>query len=120
MRYAIACENNQIFQHFGHTPSFLIVDIEEGKVVSKTIVDTTAQGHSALVNVIAEHKVQCLVCGGIGTCARDALNEKGISLISGAQGHVDIAINKLTKGTLVDDPRGKCTHHDEEHHHCSH
>lgn len=121
MIYAIAYENNQVFQHFGHTPSFLLVEIEDGNVISKKSIDTSAKGHQALVDVIAQHGVQTLVCGGIGSCAREALQQHNITLISGIQGHVDIAINKLTKGTLVDRPEGRCNHHDEEgHHHCSH
>ncbi|MGN8767991.1 hypothetical protein ACTNDQ_15490, partial [Blautia massiliensis (ex Liu et al. 2021)] len=33
MRIAVTYENGQIFQHFGHTETFKIYDVEEGKVV---------------------------------------------------------------------------------------
>ena len=32
MRIAVTYENGQIFQHFGHTETFKIYDVEEGKV----------------------------------------------------------------------------------------
>ena len=35
MRIAVTYENGQIFQHFGHTESFKIYDVEEGKVRSE-------------------------------------------------------------------------------------
>ena len=33
MRIAVTYENGQIFQHFGHTETFKIYDVEEGKVL---------------------------------------------------------------------------------------
>ncbi len=33
MRVAVTYENGQIFQHFGHTETFKIYDVEEGKVL---------------------------------------------------------------------------------------
>ena len=45
-------ENGQIFQHFGHTETFKIYDVEEGKVVHSEVVDTNGSGHGALVGVL--------------------------------------------------------------------
>ncbi|MBQ3011903.1 MAG: DNA-binding protein, partial [Clostridia bacterium] len=45
MKIAVTYENGQIFQHFGHTEQFKVYDVEDGKIVSKTIVDTEGQGH---------------------------------------------------------------------------
>ena len=118
MKYAICAHEEQVFQHFGKCAGFKMVEIEEGKVVSSTDVSSNGNGHSALVEFLKEQGVQVLVCGGIGEGARNALAEKNIQLISGAKGHLDIIINKLTKGTLMDDPSGKCDHHHEEHDGC--
>lgn len=127
MRYAITTEHNQVFQHFGKCPSFLLIDMEDGRVVHKELLDAHGSGHSALVTLLKNASVDTLVCGGIGQGARDALAQVQIQLISGAQGHVDIIVNKLSKGTLEDDPSGMCNHHHEEEaghscgeHTCSH
>ena len=40
MRIAVTYENGQIFQHFGHTETFKIYDVEEGKVLHSEVVDT--------------------------------------------------------------------------------
>mgnify|MGYP000093227232 CR=1 FL=1 len=40
MRIAVTYENGQIFQHFGHTETFKVYDVEEGKVVHSEVVDT--------------------------------------------------------------------------------
>ena len=52
MRIAVTYENGQIFQHFGHTETFKIYDVEEGKVVHSEIVDTNGSGHGALAGVL--------------------------------------------------------------------
>ena len=44
MRIAVTYENGQIFQHFGHTETFKIYDVEEGKVVHSEVVDTNGSG----------------------------------------------------------------------------
>lgn len=114
MRYAITTENNQVFQHFGKCPSFLLIDMENDRVVHRELLDAHGSGHSALVTLLKNASVDTLVCGGIGQGARDALAKVNIQLIAGAQGHVDIIVNKLTKGVLVDDPKGMCNHHHEK------
>ena len=45
MRIAVTFENDQIFQHFGHTEQFKIYDVEGGKIVSSQVMDTNGQGH---------------------------------------------------------------------------
>lgn len=127
MRYAIAMEEHQVFQHFGKCPSFLLIDMEKGTVIHQEVLDATGSGHSALVTLLKNANVDTLVCGGIGQGARNALAAVSIDLISGAKGHIDIIINKLLKGVLEDDPSGMCNHHhdhEEQHscgeHTCSH
>lgn len=42
MKVAVTYENGQIFQHFGHTETFKVYEIEDGKVVSSAVVAPTA------------------------------------------------------------------------------
>ena len=48
MRIAVTYEDGQIFQHFGHTETFKIYDVEEGKVVHSEVVDTNGSGHGGV------------------------------------------------------------------------
>ena len=63
---AVTYENGEIFQHFGHTETFKIYDIADGKVVSAEVVDTNGSGHGALAGFLVAHGVDTLICGGIG------------------------------------------------------
>lgn len=118
MRYAITMENNMVFQHFGKCPSFLLVDVEDGTMVSKELLLSGGSGHGALADLLAQANVNTLVCGGIGQGARDALAQKNITVIAGQQGNVDHIIDQIKANTLQDDPSGSCHHHHEDGHDC--
>ena len=93
MRIAVTYENGQIFQHFGHTETFKIYDVEEGKVVRSEVVDTN----------------------GIGGGAQTALAAAGIKLFGGVLGDADKAVEAFINETLDYNPDVKCSHHEHSH-----
>ena len=46
-------------------------------MTSSRVVDTNGSGHGALAGFLAAHRVEALICGGIGSGARAALAELG-------------------------------------------
>ena len=120
MKIAVTYENGEIFQHFGHTETFKIYDIADGKVGSAEVVDTNGSGHGALAGFLVAHGVDTLICGGIGSGAQNALAQAGIRLFGGVSGNADEAVNALLAGNLGYDPDVHCNHHDhhEEGHSC--
>ena len=64
MRIAVAYENGQIFQHFGHTAQFKLYMVEGGAVASSVVLSTNGSGHSALAGFLVNHQVDALICGG--------------------------------------------------------
>lgn len=115
MKIAVTYENEQIFQHFGHTENFKIYDVNEKVITSSIIVSTEGSGHGALAGFLTEHKVDVLICGGIGGGAQMALSDAGIELYGGVSGNADEAVRAYLDGTLVYNPDVKCNHHDHEH-----
>ncbi len=65
MKIGVTYENGQIFQHFGHTEQFRVYEVQDGKVVSSTVVDTNGSGHGALAGFLKEQQVDTLICGGM-------------------------------------------------------
>ena len=114
MKIAVTYENGEIFQHFGHTETFKIYDIADGKVVSAEVVDTNGSGHGALAGFLVAHGVDTLICGGIGGGAQNALAQAGIRLFGGVSGNADEAVNALLAGNLGYNPNVHCDHHDHE------
>ena len=116
MKIAITYENGNVFQHFGHTEQFKIYNIDNGKVVSSTIVSTGGKSHGALVDILKEHSVEKLICGGIGVGAKQALAEAGIILFGGTSGNTDEQLDALLCGELKYNPNTECGHHGEHRH----
>ena len=111
MRIAVTYENGEVFQHFGHTETFKIYDVEDGKVVSSEVVGSNGTGHEALAGLLAGHSIDVLICGGIGGGAQAALAEQGIELCAGAEGSADAAVEAYLRGELVN-TGANCDHHD--------
>ena len=114
MKIAVACENNQVFQHFGHTPEFAVFTVENKNVVSKEILSCGDTGHGALAGLLRQGGIDLLICGGIGGGAQIALAEAGVKLIGGASGDVDEIIKAFLADTLQVNEDFQCRHHDHE------
>ena len=105
----------EIFQHFGHTETFKIYDVEEGKVVHSEVVDTNGSGHGALAGFLNALHADVLICGGIGGGAQTALAAAGIKLFGGVSGDADKAVEAFLNETLEYNPDVKCSHHEHSH-----
>ena len=112
MRIAVTYENEEIFQHFGHTAQFKVYDVQDSSVVKAEVIDTNGSGHGALAGLLSDLGVDVLICGGIGGGAQMALAQAGIKLFGGVSGNADDAVVDFINGTLSYDPNAKCDHHD--------
>ena len=111
MRIAVTYDNGNVFQHFGRTEQFKIYEVENGKIVSAEIMGTNGIGHEALAELLAEHSIDALICGGMGQGAKDALAEAGIDVCAGAEGDTDAAVAAFLRGEL-ENTGVNCDHHD--------
>lgn len=115
MRIAVTYENEQVFQHFGHTEKFKIYEVENGDICDMSVVSTNGRGHGALADFLNESGIDVLICGGIGEGAQNALNEAGIKWFGGVKGDCNQAVISYLVGKLEYNPDVKCSHHDHEH-----
>ena len=113
MRIAVAYEDGNVFQHFGHSEHFKLYDVEGQNVTDSRIIETEGKGHSALAALLGEYDVDVLICGGIGDGAVNALAQAGIDVCSGVSGNADEAVAYYLDGSLVSQGVN-CNHHDEE------
>ena len=114
MKIAVPFSNGEVFQHFGHTETFKLYEIVDGKVASIDIVDTNGSGHDALAGLLASLSVNALVCGGIGEGAQAALTAAGIEICSGAKGDADKAVQAYLCGELQSAGVNCDHHHDHD------
>ncbi len=121
MKIAVTYDNGDVFQHFGHTETFKIYEVSEtGEVISASVENTNGSGHGALAGFLQNFGVDCLICGGIGQGAKDALAEAGIMVFGGVSGNADEAVKAFVSGSLKFDPNVRCSHHDNGEHQCAH
>ena len=122
MKIAVTYDNGEVFQHFGHTETFKIYEVQNNAVISSELFGSDGSGHEALATLLAENKIDVLICGGIGGGAEAALEACGIELCAGASGNADEAVEAYLRGELTN-TGANCDHHDEEHdcseHDCS-
>ncbi len=115
MRIAIPVKNEDIYQHFGMAAFFKIYDVEENRIVNSQVVQSTGRGHGAMFELLQQNGVQCVICGGIGAGAVEALQAGGIRLLAGVRGNADEAVNAFLQGTLTASEEGSCDHHHQHH-----
>lgn len=111
MKIAVTYENGNIFQHFGHTETFKVYNIEDGKITDAQVVGNGGSGHGALAGMLSSLGVDTLICGGIGAGAQTALAEAGIQLYGGVSGSADEAVEALLAGKLQYNANVQCSHH---------
>lgn len=114
MKIAVTYDQGKVFQHFGRTECFKVYEIENGKVVSDEVVESDGAGHGALAGLLAQKKINVLICGGIGGGAMNALNSEGIEVCAGAEGNTDAVVESYLRGELVS-TGSNCSHHGEDH-----
>ncbi len=117
MKIAITYEDGNVFQHFGHTETFQLFEIEDGGIAGETLLDTAGTGHEALAGFLEDNGVDVLICGGMGDGAKMALDAAGIDVISGVTGDTHQAVAAYLRGELVS-AGVNCDHHDHDHGEC--
>ena len=115
MIIAVTYEAGIVFQHFGHTASFKLYQVENNTVVASRVVDTNGSGHGALAGFLKAQNVDVLICGGIGAGAQMALAEAGIRLYGGVHGDADEVVADFLAGQLSYNPNVRCDHHGHDH-----
>ncbi len=113
VKIAVAAdEKNNVFQHFGKTESFMVYEIRGKELVRKERLSSNGSGHSELVDLLSQEKVNVLICGGIGMGAMEGLMEKGILVVPGTLGDADVAVAAYLDGSLAESAQPSCDHHD--------
>ena len=87
MKIAVAYENGNVFEHFGHSRQFKIYETDGQNIVKEEVIESEGSGHSAMAGLLAGLDINAVICGGIGGGAANALGEAGIEVYSGVSGN---------------------------------
>jgi len=100
MKIAISTDGEYVSAHFGRCPSFTLVDIENGKLISKKVIDNPGHHPGYLPQFLSEKGVNCMVAGGMGMRAKELFKDANIDTILGVEGKIDSIIDKIISDTL--------------------
>lgn len=105
MKIALPTENGQIFAHLGKAKEFTIVTVsDDEKSFTKAQIPARGDGHIGVVTLLADQKIDTLICGELGLMARSAFQMIEIELVPGCTGDADTAITKYLAGQAQGDP----------------
>lgn len=113
MKIAVAYENGNVFEHFGHSRQFKIYETDGQNIVKEEVIESEGSGHSAMVGLLTGLGINAVICGGIGDGAVNALGEAGIEVYSGVSGNADEAVEAYLNGELISEGVN-CSHHAHE------
>ena len=92
---------NAVGEHFGRVETYTLFDTESKEV---EIIDNTSHhmgGMGYPPELLAEKKVDILLCSGLGKRAIDMFSERKIDVFCGAKGTVEDALNQWKNNELV-------------------
>jgi predicted Fe-Mo cluster-binding NifX family protein len=101
MKIAISTDSDSVSMHFGRCPHFTIVDIQNGKIIKREIIDNPGHHPGFLPQYLQEKGVECIIAGGMGMKAQELFNQHKIEQIVGVSGKIDDIIHQLLEGTLT-------------------
>lgn len=114
MKIAAACEGKEIFGHFGHCTNFMIFDAENEEITGQDSIPNPGHKPGFLPNYLADLGVNVMIAGSMGGGALAIFRERGIEVITGAQGDARMAAEAYLKGDLKSTD-AVCREHEHEH-----
>jgi predicted Fe-Mo cluster-binding NifX family protein len=110
MKIAVTSETNNgldstVAQHFGHSPYFMLVDVENGEVTAtQGVANPFVNGHAPgqIPDFIKEQKADVILSGGMGGRAIQFFEQAGIKAATGAAGTVRQALENYMGGNLTE------------------
>jgi predicted Fe-Mo cluster-binding NifX family protein len=122
---AITEDGRTISQHFGRAPHYLVVTVEDGKIVNRELRDKLGHAHfsnapheaespgqphgsgpaaqsrhAQMAEAIAD--CQALLCGGMGQGAYQSMRERGIRPVVTEIASIEEAVMAYVEGRIVD------------------
>ncbi len=117
MKVAIPCVNGSdtevVFGRFARAPAFLIVEVENGKVINRGLISNPAvnafRGAAIQVtNLLVSNGINAVIANGIGPNSFYTLKDANVVVYDGANLTIGNAIKMLIEGKLneLTYPRG--------------
>ncbi len=116
MKIAVASDKEMVTEHFGHCEGFIIFEAENKQITKSEAIQNPGHRPGFLPNFLNDIGVNVIISGGMGGGAIEIFNEKGIEVITGAQGSAKAAAEMYLQGKLKS--TGSVCHEHQHHDEC--
>jgi ATP-binding protein involved in chromosome partitioning len=101
-RFAVPTSQGKLCAHFGHCEAFALIDTDgDGRIMNETYVTPPPHEPGLLPEWLSQKGVYCVIAGGMGGHAQQLFSDKGVQVITGAQGEGPReVVERYLKGTL--------------------
>lgn len=110
MKIAIPFFSNRVSNRLDCCENFLIVTIEKGKIKSEKKIRLVKNRPALLANILAELKVDVLICGGITEFYTSQFNRTSIQVFPWIVGEVADVLNRYLQGKLINSSQSNEQH----------
>lgn len=100
MKIAVTYNEGKIFNHFGNCENFKFYNVVDGKVVSVELINIEPKGQKYGAEFLAGQDITHLICGGLGSEARETLDSLNIEYFPKVKVDADVAVENFIKGEL--------------------
>ncbi len=114
MILAVACDGAAVTGHFGHCQSFSFYTVENGVITKEESIPNPGHKPGLLPNLVADFGASVIIAGGMGVHAASIFRERGVEIVTGAEGPARAAAESYLAGELRD-KGALCEHHHHDH-----
>jgi predicted Fe-Mo cluster-binding NifX family protein len=100
MRAALTVWDGRISPVFDVSREVLIVTIEDGSVVARSIENIEAPTTVLKLDRLLDHGVETLICGAISEPLHHELTSRGVEVVSFVAGEIDEVVDSFLRGAL--------------------
>jgi predicted Fe-Mo cluster-binding NifX family protein len=93
-------KSNMVNNHFGKAPEFMLISVEERKIVGREMIQNPGREKGAVLELMPAHGVTHIIAGGMGERAKGIFEESNIVVITGVLGSIDNAVDNFLKSEL--------------------
>ena len=113
MKIAVPTRDGHVDDHFGHCAYYTIFEIKEGKIVSRSRLDSP-EGCGCKSNIASEMEamgIELMLAGNMGMGALNKLTSHNIRVIRGCKGDIEAVVEGYLHGFVMDSGIS-CDHHE--------
>lgn len=100
MKIAIATQQGQVCEHFGHCEGFTIYEADGTEIKNKTYAQNPGHHPGVLPVFLKKQGADVVIAGGMGQRAQTLFAQQNIGVIVGAAGECDQTAKSYLNGAL--------------------